>query len=89
MAEPNPEDPLMTEIANEFQYNKSMYLQTAREWTKKHAMDDVVQVTKPSSPESKSSESKGVCSVTDKSKELKRTHPLQPLEDMTNKKVRN
>lgn len=30
--------------ANEFQYNKSMYLQTAREWTKKHAMDDVVQV---------------------------------------------
>lgn len=47
------------------------------------------QVTKPSSPESKSSESKGVCSVTDKSKELKRTHPLRPLEDMTNKKVRN
>lgn len=30
--------------ANEFQYNKSMYLQTAREWTKKLAMDDVVQV---------------------------------------------
>nr|XP_034299649.1 ubiquitin-conjugating enzyme E2 T-like [Crassostrea gigas] len=89
MAEPNPEDPLMTEIANEFQYNKSMYLQTAREWTKKHAMDDYVQVTNLSSPESKSSESKGLCSVSDKSKELKRTHPPQPLDDMTNKKVRN
>lgn len=89
MAEPNPEDPLMTEIANEFQYNKSVYLQTAREWTKKHAMDDVVQVTKSSSQESKSPESKGLCSVTDKTKELKRTHPPQPLDDMTNKKVRN
>lgn len=30
-----------------------------------------------------------VCSVTEKSQELKRTHPPQPMEDLTNKKPRH
>ncbi|XP_033752814.1 ubiquitin-conjugating enzyme E2 T-like [Pecten maximus] len=49
MAEPNPEDPLMTEISNEFKYNKVLYLQHAKEWTKQHAMAEVtapLQLTK-------------------------------------------
>ncbi|KAH3885566.1 ubiquitin-conjugating enzyme E2 T-like [Dreissena polymorpha] len=37
MAEPNPEDPLMTDISNEFTHNRSLYVQTAREWTNRHA----------------------------------------------------
>nr|XP_022288948.1 ubiquitin-conjugating enzyme E2 T-like [Crassostrea virginica] len=89
MAEPNPEDPLMTEIANEFQYNKATYVQTAKEWTKKYAMDDIIKGSKTTEQEQKSMEHISVCSVTEKSQELKRTHPPQPMEDLTNKKPRH
>ncbi|XP_064602953.1 ubiquitin-conjugating enzyme E2 T-like [Liolophura sinensis] len=43
MAEPNPEDPLMTEISDEFKYNKALFLQHAKEWTLKHAKDKPIQ----------------------------------------------
>ncbi|EDO47887.1 predicted protein [Nematostella vectensis] len=39
MAEPNPDDPLMAEISNEFKYNKAQFLEKAKEWTLKFAMD--------------------------------------------------
>ncbi|XP_013397017.1 ubiquitin-conjugating enzyme E2 T [Lingula anatina] len=39
MAEPNPEDPLMTDIANEFKYNKPLFIRNAKEWTAKYAKD--------------------------------------------------
>lgn len=38
MAEPNPNDPLMADIAKEFQQNPTLFQKTAREWTKKYAM---------------------------------------------------
>ena len=39
MAEPNPDDPLMVDISTEFKQNRLQFMQTAREWTKKYAMD--------------------------------------------------
>lgn len=38
MAEPNPDDPLMADISSEFKYNKQVYLEKARSWTEKHAI---------------------------------------------------
>ncbi|KAL4224575.1 Ubiquitin-conjugating enzyme E2 T [Mactra antiquata] len=40
MAEPNPDDPLMTDISNEFRHNRSLYEENARKWTEKHAKQD-------------------------------------------------
>ncbi|XP_068239818.1 ubiquitin-conjugating enzyme E2 T-like [Palaemon carinicauda] len=40
MASPNPNDPLMTDIAEEYQYRKTQYEATAREWTSKFAKND-------------------------------------------------
>ncbi|KAG9467318.1 hypothetical protein GDO78_015184 [Eleutherodactylus coqui] len=37
MNEPNPEDPLMADIAREYKYHRAAYTATAREWTEKHA----------------------------------------------------
>ncbi|XP_069840661.1 ubiquitin-conjugating enzyme E2 T-like [Dendropsophus ebraccatus] len=37
MAEPNPEDPLMADIAREYKYHRAAYSATARSWTEKHA----------------------------------------------------
>ncbi|KAJ7370589.1 Ubiquitin-conjugating enzyme E2 T [Desmophyllum pertusum] len=37
MAEPNPEDPLVAEISEEFKYNRPQFLQKAKEWTQKYA----------------------------------------------------
>ena len=37
LAEPNPFDPLMVDIANEYQYNKEQFVETARKWTKEYA----------------------------------------------------
>lgn len=37
MSEPNPDDPLMLDIANEFKYNRVKFEETARHWTDKHA----------------------------------------------------
>ncbi|KAJ8370374.1 hypothetical protein SKAU_G00104020 [Synaphobranchus kaupii] len=38
MAEPNPDDPLMADISSEYKYNKQVYLEKAKRWTEKHAI---------------------------------------------------
>ncbi len=35
--EPNPDDPLVPDVANELKHNKSKFLNNAREWTLKYA----------------------------------------------------
>ncbi|CAJ0922053.1 unnamed protein product [Ranitomeya imitator] len=37
MSEPNPEDPLMADIAQEYKYHRAAYTATARSWTERHA----------------------------------------------------
>lgn len=37
MANPNPDDPLMMEIANEYKYNRDSYIDNARRHTEKYA----------------------------------------------------
>lgn len=37
MAEPNPDDPLVAEISEEFKFNRPQFLQKAKEWTQKYA----------------------------------------------------
>ena len=37
LIDPNPDDPLVPDIANLYKTNKAKYEATAREWTKKHA----------------------------------------------------
>ncbi|CAL4083122.1 unnamed protein product, partial [Meganyctiphanes norvegica] len=41
MQAPNPDDPLMTDIADEYRFRKSQFEATAREWTKQFAMEKV------------------------------------------------
>ncbi|KAK0147336.1 Ubiquitin-conjugating enzyme E2 T [Merluccius polli] len=38
MAEPNPDDPLMADISSEFKYNKQLFVENAKRWTEKHAV---------------------------------------------------
>ena len=38
LTDPNPDDPLVPEIANIFKSNKAQHDQTAREWTQRYAM---------------------------------------------------
>ncbi|XP_072044997.1 ubiquitin-conjugating enzyme E2 T-like isoform X2 [Amphiura filiformis] len=40
MAEPNPDDPLMADIADEFKQSRHAYEQKAKDWTERHAMQD-------------------------------------------------
>jgi ubiquitin-conjugating enzyme E2 T len=37
LTEPNPSDPLMAEIANEYQFNKERFEESAKKWTKEYA----------------------------------------------------
>merc|ERR1711907_445214 len=37
LTDPNPDDPLVPEIANIYKSDTARYEQTAREWTEKHA----------------------------------------------------
>jgi len=46
MNEPNPDDPLMADISSEFKYNKQIYLEKARKWTEKHAIQKNMGVLK-------------------------------------------
>lgn len=39
LTDPNPDDPLVTEIAQIYRRDKSQYEATAREWTATHAME--------------------------------------------------
>mmetsp|Transcript_12935 Transcript_12935/g.16077 ORF Transcript_12935/g.16077 Transcript_12935/m.16077 type:complete len:150 (-) Transcript_12935:1829-2278(-) len=38
LTDPNPDDPLVPEIANTYKQNKPQFIKTAVEWTKKYAM---------------------------------------------------
>jgi ubiquitin-conjugating enzyme E2 D len=38
LLDPNPDDPLMPDIANTFKTNRAQFDATAREWTSKYAM---------------------------------------------------
>ncbi|KAI7829498.1 ubiquitin-conjugating enzyme/RWD-like protein [Gamsiella multidivaricata] len=40
LANPNPDDPLLVEIANEFKENRALFTQRARMYTKQYAMGD-------------------------------------------------
>ena len=40
LTEPNPSDPLMAEIANEYQFNKERFEENAKKWTKEYANSD-------------------------------------------------
>jgi ubiquitin-conjugating enzyme E2 D len=37
LTDPNPDDPLVPEIAHVYKTNRSKYEETAREWTRKYA----------------------------------------------------
>ncbi|XP_069133750.1 ubiquitin-conjugating enzyme E2 T-like [Argopecten irradians] len=86
MAEPNPEDPLMTEISNEFKYNKPLFLQHAKEWTKQHAMPKVtIPDQLPKSEELKSGQENTLPTLRGKHEP---SFEKQPIADITNKKPR-
>lgn len=38
LGQPNPDDPLMPDIANEFRFNRSDFERKAKEWTAKNAV---------------------------------------------------
>jgi len=40
LTDPNPDDPLVPEIARVYKTDRNKYNQTAREWTQKYAMND-------------------------------------------------
>ena len=44
LSEPNPFDPLMADIANEYQYNRQQFIEMARKWTKEYASFDLRQI---------------------------------------------
>jgi hypothetical protein len=46
LAQPNPDDPLMTDITDEYRTNHELFLRKAREYTIQHAVDDSI-VTAP------------------------------------------
>lgn len=41
MGEPNPDDPLMSDIAEEFQNRPELFFRTAQDWTRQYAMENV------------------------------------------------
>lgn len=38
LTDPNPDDPLVVDIAKEYRTNRLKYEQNAREWTRRYAM---------------------------------------------------
>ncbi|XP_062248635.1 ubiquitin-conjugating enzyme E2 T [Platichthys flesus] len=61
MAEPNPDDPLMADISSEFKYNKQLFTETARKWTKDHAVQkntEVQEENKENTPDQNASSRK-------------------------------
>ncbi|XP_060931116.1 ubiquitin-conjugating enzyme E2 T [Limanda limanda] len=61
MAEPNPDDPLMADISSEFKYNKQLFMETARKWTKEHAVQrntEVQEGNKENTPDQNTSSRK-------------------------------
>uniref|UniRef100_UPI003AAEDADE ubiquitin-conjugating enzyme E2 T n=1 Tax=Centroberyx gerrardi TaxID=166262 RepID=UPI003AAEDADE len=61
MAEPNPDDPLMADISSEFKYNKQLFMEKAKKWTEKHAVQKnmgVVESDKENTPDQNDSSHK-------------------------------
>ncbi|XP_071762414.2 ubiquitin-conjugating enzyme E2 T [Centroberyx gerrardi] len=61
MAEPNPDDPLMADISSEFKYNKQLFMEKAKKWTEKHAVQKnmgVVESDKENTPDQNDSSRK-------------------------------
>ncbi|XP_075034995.1 ubiquitin-conjugating enzyme E2 T-like [Mixophyes fleayi] len=50
MNEPNPEDPLMADIAREYKYNRAAYTAHAKSWTEKHAVPRALSANSGHSP---------------------------------------
>ncbi|KAG7164690.1 ubiquitin-conjugating enzyme E2 T-like [Homarus americanus] len=69
MSDPNPNDPLMTEIAEEYQLQKSQYESTARDWTVKYAKNFVVN--KQDEPQSSAGKRKAESDSDDEAREKK------------------
>lgn len=78
MTEPNPDDPLMTDISNEFKHNRTLFQQNARHWTEKHAQ--TYTVTKTDDVENDDTSVK--CTEDTTKKGNKR---MQPMSEATNK----
>ncbi|KAJ8393558.1 hypothetical protein AAFF_G00060310 [Aldrovandia affinis] len=63
MAEPNPDDPLMADISSEYKYNKQIYLEKAKRWTEKHAIqrNKGLEETEEGTSEGKLGKTKPAC----------------------------
>ncbi|XP_039300735.1 ubiquitin-conjugating enzyme E2 T-like [Nilaparvata lugens] len=55
---PNPDDPLMPDIAQEFKYDKTSFHSKAEEWTLKHAVQTLSVLTEKPDNEKKSAKRK-------------------------------
>eukprot|EP00057_Strongylocentrotus_purpuratus_P006671 XP_011661145.1 PREDICTED: ubiquitin-conjugating enzyme E2 T [Strongylocentrotus purpuratus] len=73
MAEPNPDDPLMADISAEFKHNRAVFVEKAKEWTKKHATQDIPQT------------SAGTCDSSDESSSESESDESDDSEDEENK----
>nr|XP_023689856.1 ubiquitin-conjugating enzyme E2 T [Paramormyrops kingsleyae] len=54
MAEPNPDDPLMADISAEYKYSRQVFLEKAKKWTLKHAMQQNLGVKEMDQPDAAS-----------------------------------
>ncbi|XP_028397624.1 ubiquitin-conjugating enzyme E2 T-like [Dendronephthya gigantea] len=77
MAEPNPEDPLMAEISEQYKYQRHEFNKTAEQWTKKHAISNVAKPTTECQDQFKSEMKDPGCSSWSTLREI-------PLVDRTN-----
>uniref|UniRef100_H3B6P4 Ubiquitin-conjugating enzyme E2 T n=1 Tax=Latimeria chalumnae TaxID=7897 RepID=H3B6P4_LATCH len=75
MAEPNPDDPLMADISSEFKYNKPAFLENAKKWTQKYAIQKKQQ--KPVDGDN-SMETENSPSYLDTAATRKRTSSIDP-----------
>ncbi|XP_070566318.1 ubiquitin-conjugating enzyme E2 T-like [Ptychodera flava] len=46
MADPNPDDPLMADISNEYKFNRHQFIKNAKQWTETHAMSGTTAALK-------------------------------------------
>lgn len=95
MAEPNPEDPLMTDISNEFKHNRALFELNAKKWTEKHAKQeaiDNVAGTEEEETEKNESDVDNIDKVkqnTDtKFSDLGDRKRTLPMDDVTNKQLK-
>ena len=86
MAEPGSEDPLMTDIWQEFKYDYTTYVAKAKQWTKKHAT--CVDTEGVSREKDKFCENSNNVKVIP-SKDMKtKSSSKSKLSDISNKKMR-